>query len=110
MARVGRYYRTLFKIHRGVNKGDPLPPTIFNMVVDSVICHWFTLVAGEEAGPDGFRRAVKWTAASFYADDGLLTSPRPARLQAALDVLMGLFNRVGLQTNLNKTVGMVCHP
>ena len=30
-----------------------------------------------------------------------------ARFQAALDVLMGLFDMVGLRTNINKTVGMI---
>ena len=33
-----------------------------------------------------------------------------ARNQAALDVLTGLFDRVGLHTNMNKKVGMVCQP
>ena len=44
----------------------------------------------------------------FYTGDGILTSPRPAHLQDALDVLTEMFDRVGLQTNVNKTVGMVC--
>ena len=48
--------------------------------------------------------------ALFYVGDGLLALPRPARIQAALDVLMVLFYRVGLQTIVNTLVGMVCHP
>ena len=72
-----------------------------------MICHWVTLVAGEEAGPDGFGPAVQWMATFFYANDGLLVFPRPARIQAALDVMTGLFDRVGLQTNVDKTVGIV---
>ena len=31
-------------------------------------------------------------------------------LQGAFNALVGLFDRVGLQTNAGKTVGMVCHP
>ena len=77
------------------------------MVVDAVICHWVTLVAGEEAEPDVFGWAVQWLLAFFYADDGLPSSPRPARIQEALDVLMGLFNWVFIQTNIYRTVGMV---
>ena len=45
----------------------------------------------------------------FYADDGILVSPRPAWIQADLDVSTGTFNRAGLQKNLDKMVGMVCH-
>ena len=36
-------------------RGVLSPPNIFNLVVDTVTCHWVTLVAGEEAGPDGFK-------------------------------------------------------
>ena len=73
-----------------------------------MIFYWVTLVAVEESVPYGFGGAFQWLAALFYADDGLITSPRPARIQAALDVLMEMFDRVGLQTNINKRVGMVC--
>ena len=75
-----------------------------------MIHQWVVLVAGEEAGPEGFGRAVQWLEAFFYADDGILASPRSARLQATLDVLTGLFDRVGLQTNVKKTVGIVFQP
>ena len=49
-------------------------------------------------------------AAFFYADDGILILHQPARLQVALDVLMRLVDRVGIQTNINNMVGMVCKP
>ena len=60
---MGRYYVTPFKCHRGITKGDPIYPTIFNMVVDVVICHWVMLVVGKDARPDGFGREVQWMAA-----------------------------------------------
>ena len=41
-----RCYGTPFKGHRGVTQGGRLPPTIFNMVVDTDICHWVMLVEG----------------------------------------------------------------
>ena len=44
----------------------------------------------------------------FYTNKRILTSPRQARLQAALDVLTVLFDRVGLRTNVTKTMWMVC--
>ena len=71
------------------------------MVVDAVICHWITLVAGEKAGLGGFGRAVQWMAAFFYANDGLFASPRPTWIQAVMDVLTGLFDRLFLQTKVN---------
>ena len=110
VSRAGRYYGTPFKVHRGVTQGYPLSPTVFNMVVDSVNFHWVMLLVGGESGPDGFGRLVQWMAEFFYADDRPLTLPRLSRLQVASYVLTGLFYRVGLHTNINKIVGMVCQP
>ena len=67
-------------------------------------------MVGEEAGPEEFGRAVQNLATLFYADGGLLASPRPVRIQETMDVLTGLFDRVGMRTNVDKTVGMVCQP
>ena len=47
VARKRRYYGTPFKGHQWVTQGDPLPPTMFNMVVGTVISHWVMLVARE---------------------------------------------------------------
>ena len=80
------------------------------MLVDAVILHWVALVSGEEVGPGGFGRAVQCPAAFFYKNDGLVALPRPSRIQAALYFLRGLFDRVGLHTNVNKIIGMVCQP
>ena len=40
VARAGGYYGTAFGGERGVTQGDPLSPTIFNVVVDAVVRHW----------------------------------------------------------------------
>ena len=61
----------------------------------------------EDVGTDGFDRAIKKLATLFYEYDGLFASPRPAMLQEALDVLTGIFYRVGLRKNVNNRAGMV---
>ena len=48
--------------------------------------------------------------AIFYADDGLIASRDPAQLQTAMDLLTGLFDRVGLRTNTDKTEVMTFLP
>ena len=30
-----------------MTQGDPLSPNIFNVMVDALVCHWESLVAGE---------------------------------------------------------------
>ena len=48
--------------------------------------------------------------ALFYADDGMVASSDPQWLQGAFNAPVGLFDRVGMQTNVGNKVGMVCHP
>ena len=49
VARAGGYYGTAFQGARAVTQGDPLSPTIFNVVVDVVVRHSVTVViAGTE--------------------------------------------------------------
>ena len=55
VARAGRYYGEAFKSARGVTQGDPLSPTIFNVVVDAVVRHWIDGIVNEtdEKGETG---------------------------------------------------------
>ena len=93
-----------------MTQGDPLPPTIFNVVVDVVVCHWVTLTV-EEAEKRGDRgEEGRHQAALFYADDGMVASSYPRWLKWAFNALDGLFERVCLRTNVGKTVSMTCRP
>ena len=93
-----------------MKEGDPLSPTIFNVVVDAVVRHWVTL-AMEEADKQGERgREGRHQASLFYADDGMVALSDPRWLQWAFSMLVGLFDRVGLNTNTGKTVSMTCRP
>ena len=91
-----------------MTQGDPLSPTIFNVVVDAVVRHWVTL-AVEEAETQGERgREGRHQAALFYADNGMVASSDPHWLQWAFTAIVGSFDQVGLNTNTGKTVSMTC--
>ena len=47
VARAGGYYGEAFKGTRGVTQGDPLSPTLFNVVVDAVVRHWIDGIVDE---------------------------------------------------------------
>ena len=110
VSRLGGYYGTAFQGECGVTQGYPLSPTIFNVVVDAVVQHWVTVVVegAEEQGERGHEGRKK--AALFYAEDGMVASLDPRWIQGAFNTPVGLFDRVGLRTNIEKTVGMVCRP
>ena len=42
VVRASGYYGTAFKGGRGVTQGNPLSPTIFNVVMDVIVRHWVT--------------------------------------------------------------------
>ena len=110
VARLGGYYWKTFQGAHGVTEGDPLSPTIFNVVVDAVVRHWVIVVIAraEERGDCG--KEGRHQAALFYADNVMVSSSDPRWIQGAFKTLVGLFDRVVLQTNVGKTVGMVCRP
>ncbi len=47
---------------------------------------------------------------AFYVDNGLIASRDPVWLQESFDILIGLFERIGLFTNAAKTKVMTCIP
>ena len=106
--RAGSYYGKGFKGGRRVKQGNPLSPTIFNVVVDAVVRHWLT-IAVKEAEKRGERgMESRHLAALFYSDNGMLASSDPQWLQWDFTQLVGLFDRVGLKKNCGKTVSMTC--
>ena len=93
-----------------MTQGDPLSPTIFNVVVDAVARHWvMVMVEGaEEQGERGQEGRNKNSL--FYADDGMAASSDLRWIQGEFINLVGLLDRVGLRTNVRKTFGMVYRP
>ena len=55
VARAGGYYRTTFQGFLGVTQGNPLSPTIFNVVVDAVVRHCAAVVEERAGGKHGRR-------------------------------------------------------
>ena len=108
VARAGGYYGAYFKGDHGVMHGDLLSPTIFNMVVDAVVRQWVTVMAegADEQGERG--QESRLHNSFFYTDNGMVALSDPRLLQGAFSTLVGLFGRLGLRTNVRKTVGMVC--
>ena len=87
-----------------------MSPTIFNVVVDAVICHWVTVVATKEAGAEGLGMSIQARVAYLYANDGIFALTQLDRLKRVFDVLADLFDRVGLHKNKGKTVSMAFQP
>ena len=108
VTREGGYYGRAFQGAFGVTQVHPVSSTIFNVVVDAVVHNWVTVVTAgvEERVKHG--KEGRHQAALFYAGDGVVVSSDTRCLQGAFNTLVGLFGRVGLRTNVGKTVGMVC--
>ena len=57
----------------GVTEGDPLSPTIFNVVMDAVAQNWVTVMVESAEERSGPRQEVRHQNGLFYADDGMVT-------------------------------------
>ena len=80
-------------------------------MVDAIVRYWLSLVLpGDRTEFDGLGESVAERLVLFYANDGLLASTNTEWLQMALTCLIGLFERIGLQTNATKMKTMICVP
>jgi hypothetical protein len=102
IARQQGYYGEPFHSERGTTQGDIVSPTIFNIAVDAVVRAWLHEL--ETEGLSGVVQAI------FYADDGYLYSYDAEALQRATDLIVELFECMGLKTNPNKTKVMIYAP
>ena len=67
-------------------------------------------MAMEDKAPihDILGHAVGWILGVFYTYDGLLRSRDPEWKQGALNFLIGLFRRIGLEANIAKSKTTTC--
>ena len=79
-------------------------------MVDAVVREWLRQALGEEAAKNGVAEMARTFIVLFYVDDGYIASRDPVFLQTCLDILVGIFERVGLFTNVKKTKAMTCLP
>ena len=93
-----------------MTQGNPLSPTLFNMIMDTFICHWVMVVAPTKKGMGVLGLSIQDLVAYFYAHDGLVALTKPERLQREFEVLIGLFDWVVLSPNTKKMVRMACQP
>jgi hypothetical protein len=71
---------------------------MFNVCVDAVIREWLRWTLGKEAAQGRFEEASREIVALFV-DNGLVRLRDPVWLQSALQVLVILFESIGLRTN-----------
>jgi hypothetical protein len=104
-------YGTPFQAGRGITQGGPLSATQFNLLIDAIIWEWLReLWEGSALEPDTINSLMATFFTIFYVNDVYLASRNLDFLQRALNVIVGLFDHVGLKTNVQKTQAMVCTP
>ena len=100
----------LFSANQGVMQGGPFSPCISNVMVDAIVCKWIRQVLGDEAENEGIGAEICSFLVAFCTDDGIIQARCPEMLQSSFDILIALFERVGLRTNTQKTKAMICIP
>ena len=100
-----------FQVIRGATQGGLSLLTIFNVLLNRVVCHWISLTVEDEQGTHEELGMVAGRCMGvFNADDGMLGSRYPEWLQGAINVLIRLFRRVRLMVNVAKSKNMTCQP
>ena len=94
------FLSSLLDIEQGVTQGDTDSPIIFNIVVDAVVAHWKRV-----KNPNPYK--LQETFCIFYVDDGVIVHDDKFVHLQEVNLLVDLFEKVGLKTNIKKTKFMI---
>ena len=108
--RSRRYYGQKIQTGKRVTQRDLVSPTIFNIVVDTVV--WETL--REVCRPQEALHRMGWAMGEqnivSYADDGRIAGRKPIQMQGILTTLMRMFEYLGLYINMGNINSTTCAP
>ena len=95
-----------------MTQGGPLFTKLFNILVNAVTREWFwELREGRNYKVWELDELLATFFAIFYVVDDVYLASRDAEFpQCMLDILVSLFEQVGLETNTSKTQTMICTP
>ena len=100
-----------FKENRGATKGGIIFPTLFNLIVDNLVHNLLALMVEDQLfAQEGLELAVWRCLGLFYSKYGMMVSWDPEWLQGALNVIISLFRRFGLLSNVEKSKATTCQP
>ena len=75
-----------------------------------MVRHWVEVMLESAYKQSGHGQEVRHQNSLFYFDDGKFVSSEPRWIQGAFSALVGMFDGMGLKTNLRKTFGIVFRP
>ena len=73
----GGHCRAVFTGAWGVTQGDPLSPTIFNVAMDAVMCHWVSVLLEVTGERGGHGKEGSHQNDLLYADNNMVVSSDP---------------------------------
>ena len=113
VAKWGKYHRETFFPYCGATQDGVTFPTLFNVLVDTVVRKWWADVMDEMATVNSGLQGddVGCMSSLFNANDGAIGSKDHEWLQNATQHLCNLFRDcTGLKPNIEKTETTSCHP
>ena len=75
-----------------------MPPIIFNVLVDAIVCPLVLVVVPIEAGVEGLGVSIQDLEEFFYFDDGLVMLNQLDRLQMEVEILADLLLNCKFET------------